>query len=417
MSLSRLLDIRVFGLFFIRMAGAGLGLLSSIILSRCLGISVVGNYYFSLSLIVMISSLSSLGLSNVVIKHCSANISSNNLISFLKITIRNVLCTSFIFSFFAFLLLAYHKANEISINAALVVAVLIVLSSIAIIAVSFLQAKMNINYSVALQYIFQPSLVILFVLFLYFSCVKLSLFNVLLVFLCATVITLFLYLYRCFKILKEKQKDECMHEIHVSKMERWDYFITNSLGMIMTQAYIIISGFFISSSDVAVIAVSDKLTIIINMLSVSIVAFISPKLSIYYKTNDMASIKKTVTSSVKIILLICTIFLIAFVFLGKDILAVFGERFLSGYLILIFFLLAQSINAVFSPYYALLNMSNGQSFLRRLHLIIFFPSLLLIVTLTSIYGVWGLVVSKIVINFIINIFPAFFSKNKFGFFI
>ena len=47
-----------------------------------------------------------------------------------------------------------------------------------------------------------------------------------------------------------------------------EYFIGNSLGMLIVQSYVVLSGLLLPAADVAIIAVSDRISLVINLFAI-----------------------------------------------------------------------------------------------------------------------------------------------------
>ncbi len=417
MTFKKLLRNKTAFVFLIRIMGAALGLISSVILSRYLGISDVGYYYFAMSIVTILSSLSSMGYGNVIIKHCTNSGRYNEkliksyILRFCFFSVlRSSVIASVLFYFSSFYLIKY----QVVLDANWIISFSLVLSSINVIAVAFLQSQEKIVYSVFLQYILQPCLLV-------FSVSAVTYYNNIINFNYAIVCFFFsvfvvsaFYMWMIYPQFLLQESHINKGNFKFDKAEQKDYLISNTLGMIITQSYVFFSGIFVQSSDVAIVAISDKLTLIINILAVSITSVLAPKISKSYGLNDRDLAKGLMNNSMRSILAIGVGILIIFSFSGKYILSFFGAEFILGSTVLFIFIFSQVINAVFSPCYVFLNFCGEQSFISRLHIYVLIPSVLLTVILTYNQGIIGLGISKLLTTIVLNIAPVIYIKKKLG---
>ncbi|MDE9453842.1 oligosaccharide flippase family protein [Xenorhabdus bovienii] len=403
-------------IFIIRIIGALISLISSIIIARVIGIDDAGRYFLSLSIIAITASLSSLGFNNLILKHCSSGDKTNNLKSniFIYSTKKIFLSTLTGAIILLFLLPIFTEDCKIN-NFNYILGFSIIISTLNIIFTAYLQSQKKITLSVITQYIIQPSLLTFALILtpLIFSSVG---YNFAIYYYLISILITFI-IYSCVISQKISFKSYKNENFSFIKNEKRDYFISNSLGMLITQSYILISGLFLTSSDIAIVAISEKLTLVVNLFSISIITLVSPQISKYFSLREHGKVKSIVQKSVISIsiigLLICTFFLI----FGDHILLLFGNDFSKGINVLFIFMLSQVINSIFSPAYALLNMTGEQSFLSKLHLYMAIPSVVITLVMTYFFKIEGLAISKLLVIILINIIPAIYIKRKFGYWI
>ncbi|MBD2820343.1 oligosaccharide flippase family protein [Xenorhabdus sp. 42] len=403
-------------IFLMRIIGAIISLLSSIIIARVIGIDDTGRYFLSLSIIATISSLTSLGFNNLILKHCSSGNKKDNLKNRIFIYCTKKVFLATIFSSILLFLFLPIFTEDIKINSIKYILILsLIVSTLNITFTAYLQSQNRINLGIITQYIIQPVFLTLALSLtpLFYSTIG---YNIAIYYYLISIsITFFVYIYATLKIINIKDVEP--EKLHFEKNEKRNYFLSNSLGMLITQSYILISGFFLTSSDIAIVAVSEKLTLIINLFSISIITLISPQISRNYSLGEHEKIKTIVQKSVIAIFFIGLLICLFFLTCGHNILLLFGKDFPEGITILFIFMISQVINSIFSPAYALLNMSGEQNFLSKLHLYMALPSVLITLILTYFFKIQGLAISKLLVISIINVIPAIYIKRKFGYWI
>ncbi|EGN4245398.1 O-antigen flippase, partial [Salmonella enterica] len=304
----------------------------------------------------------------------------------------------------------YFSNNQILYSAWYVVLLLIVFSSVNILLYSYIQSQGKVTLSIVIQYIFQP-LIFMFFVFFCFLCAKASGFSVSLSYLVSVVLVGsggLVYVYRC---EAEEEKTDCKKAALVpfKFRELSEYFIGNSLGMIIIQSYVVLSGLLLPSSDVAIIAVSDRISLIVNLLAMSISAILAPRIASLYSQGKMYDIKVLTRKAIVFITIPCVFLLVIFPFISGFLLSIFGAEYRNAGEVLLILVLAQIINAALCPIYVFLNMSDKQGFISKLHIYMLIPALGLSFYLTHFFGIIGIAISKLIVVALINLIPLIYS--------
>ncbi|HCN8274596.1 TPA: O21 family O-antigen flippase, partial [Escherichia coli] len=187
-----------------------------------------------------------------------------------------------------------------------------------------------------------------------------------------------------------------------------EYFIGNSLGMLIVQSYVVLSGLLLPAADVAIIAVSDRISLVINLFAMSISTILAPKVASLYSQSKMNEIKELTKKAMFFIMIPCVLMALLFPFFSGLILSIFGVQYSNASEVLIILVMTQIINAIFCPVYVFLNMSDRQGFISKLHIYMLIPSLVITFYLTNIFGVVGIAVSKLIVVSLINIIPLIY---------
>ncbi|EJJ4224603.1 oligosaccharide flippase family protein [Salmonella enterica] len=407
---------KVKAVFLLRIIGAIFALLVSIIISRILTIDEAGNVFFLLSITGVIASLSTLGQNNLILKKCA---SINFTIKAKSIFFSNCIIRSVVFGLVLSVILIpviyYFSNNKILYSAWYVVLFLIIFSSVNILLYSYIQSQGKVTLSIVIQYICQP-LIFMFFVFFCFLCAKESGFSVSLSYLLSVVLVGsggLVYVYRC-EIEEGKKDCKKIALIPFELRELSEYFIGNSLGMIIVQSYVVLSGLLLPSSDVAIIAVSDRISLIVNLLAMSISAILAPRIASLYSQGKMYDIKVLTRKAVVFITIPCVFLLVIFPFVSDFLLSIFGAEYRNASEILLILVLAQVINAALCPIYVFLNMSDKQGFISKLHIYMLIPALGLSFYLTHVFGIVGIAISKLIVITLINLIPLIYSVLLFN---
>ena len=394
--------------FVLRIFGAILALSTSVMISRTLNMSEAGGVFFLLSVTGIISSLSSLGQNNLILKKCASvkyALKARG-VFFLRCIKRSVI-SSIILSIILIPIIHYFSPQLLLRNTWCLAILLIISSSVNILLYSFLQSQGLVTFSVVLQYIFQPLLFIFFVLLI----VLIKNESVLLVSLSYFFSIILIGggggVYSYYKFRDDFNQLET-ESIPFRLKELSEYFIGNSLGMLIVQSYVVLSGLLLPAADVAIIAVSDRISLVINLFAMSISTILAPKVASLYSQSKMNEIKELTKKAMFFIMIPCVLMALLFPFFSGLILSIFGVQYSNASEVLIILVMTQIINAIFCPVYVFLNMSDRQGFISKLHIYMLIPSLVITFYLTNIFGVVGVAVSKLIVVSLINIIPLIY---------
>lgn len=126
------------------------------------------------------------------------------------------------------------------------------------------------------------------------------------------------------------------------------------------QITVIVSGFFLATSDLGVYSVGYRIAMLISFILIAIDAFTAPALSRYYHTKKRDELIREIRHSTSLrfgISLAAVTFLIVF---GEWVLSLFGPEFIQGHVVMILLALAQLAHAAVGPATRLLAISGHQ---------------------------------------------------------
>lgn len=124
---------------------------------------------------------------------------------------------------------------------------------------------------------------------------------------------------------------------------------------------VITIGFLLPSAEVGIFNAGNRVAMLINFGLFAIDAFITPAMSRHLSKGERVELVRVVRQSTLLRFsgaLAAVLFLIVF---GKNILALFGEEFVRGYMVLILLALSQLVRAAIGPAVRLLSISGHQN--------------------------------------------------------
>ncbi|MDM2796622.1 MULTISPECIES: MATE family efflux transporter [Citrobacter] len=396
--------------FILRVIGTALTFFVSVLITRTISIQDAGYVFFIISFTSIVASLSTLGQNNLILKKCSSVKYSmgEKHYFFKKCLYRTCLSSIIFFSILLPVLIHYSNDNPYLWSCSYILLLLIMATACNILFYSYIQAKEKVIQSIYLQYLIQPAVLILLIWgCAYFfkggeGVIASYLISMLLISVCMLIYLQGNKARFGYKDLKNKLS------INFKYRELNEYFVGNSLGMIIVQSYVVISGLLLGASDVALIAVSDRISLIINLFAMSISSVLAPKVATLISQGNMDAVEILVKKTIVYLAIPCVLGVLVFSLFSDFILSIYGSSYEHGSNILIILVIAQVVNAVLCPIYIFLNMNDKQGFISKLHIYVLLPALSLTYFLTNYLGALGIAVSKLVVVCVINIIPAIY---------
>jgi O-antigen/teichoic acid export membrane protein len=189
------------------------------------------------------------------------------------------------------------------------------------------------------------------------------------------------------------------------------FFILTATITINSKADILMLGFFGHTNQVGVYNIAVKLATFIALPLFVVNRIISPFISEYFKTkkNELAIVIK---KSIRIIFSIGSVLILAYIFLGENILGFFGDGFKSGYWVLILLSAGQLFNLFVGPVGNVLTMSQYEKLALKSMIISTVINLSLNLILIPIYEMNGAAIATFVSLLYWNIAQFYIVKKK-----
>ena len=189
-------------------------------------------------------------------------------------------------------------------------------------------------------------------------------------------------------------------------------FAVSLVGIIMKNGDLIILGLFSDANDVGIYSVCARITILITILLQITNSAISPKIASLYSQNKIDDLELMIKKTTRFLFVVGLIFYVILILLGKPILSLWGENFVSGYLVLLIVGFGQFVNISCGAVGAILSMTGFEETLKKISLYFLLIFIVSCLILTSQFGMIGAAISAFLINAGINIFLLIYVRKS-----
>jgi len=359
------------GLFF-RVAGALANFAFFVVLGRALGVAETGTFMLGFGFVIIFSAIGRLGLEQIIVREATPVIiqSNSERLGFLYVNclfwvvFSSVFLSLILYIFSLVYLLFYVSGGVKYLEFVFWVGLSIPALTIAYIHVPFLQAARKPEASVAILGFWIPfiSLILFFMLdakdasdaskIYFIACFVTAIFSVIQWFFWKSIPIGFNRLFD-----KIKSKELLSSSFHL--------LIGNFFLMSIPWIGIYVAGLLLTSSAVGVISVAQRVSMTISgFLMPPVEALIGPRLSDLVKDGipAMELYCRNISTALTFIVIIVFVLLI---FLGKEILKIFGGGFEDGYSLLIILCLGQLVFVACGPTRLVLIYFGSEKFIRN----------------------------------------------------
>lgn len=178
--------------------------------------------------------------------------------------------------------------------------------------------------------------------------------------------------------------------------------------MFMQSIDIILLSKFSDFKSVASYGVAVKLTIIITLALTSVNAVFAPKIAELYNLKLFSILKKEVNQATRLIALLTIPVILGIVVFSNFFLGLFGTEYLISKKALLILLVGQTINALCGSVGVYMNMTNKQNVLQLFLIIAFIINLVLNLALIPMYGINGAALSTTISMVFWNVLGAYY---------
>lgn len=168
-----------------------------------------------------------------------------------------------------------------------------------------------------------------------------------------------------------------------------NYFLLTMTTYIFKHSAILILGYQVAASDVAIYGITNNISFLISFPLWVVASVVSP----YFAVNSAKSYDKVtnkiLTKSILLTVLLSTPIFVFILFYADSILLHFGENYIDGKAVLIILSAGQYINSITGPVYHLYNMIGEEKYLRNVIYTVSTITLLLLLIFTKEFGLIG----------------------------
>lgn len=209
----------------------------------------------------------------------------------------------------------------------------------------------------------------------------------------------------------------------VSEVFKISDYIKSSYPMIVTSLafiflirvdYIMLGSFAnISISEVGVYGIAVKLSVLANFSNLALQRMAAPKISTLFWSNQLVELKSVIRRVKQLNLVFSVIACTILLFFAEELLAIFGQEYVSGALVLRIVTIAYFINSYFGLAGVFMNMTGNE----RPFMVIMFFSIILNIILNYVLipqlGILGPALSTLLCFFLWNIITTIYLYRKY----
>ncbi len=406
--------VKIFSAFVYRIVGALLAYLSSILISRSLGIEETGLYFLAISVLALLTVLCTLGFNNAIVKCCSDSGCGNT-------QKANIFFTALIYSgafsiaiaIIAIVASQYSPTNDFidsNIRALLLFIAPAIFFNTALSLISSLyQSQHKISHSIFVLNIATNFLMILFVSIssLY---LKLNAQFTLNLFIFALFVNFGLSLYSTKNLVKFGEM------LNLTSIPGWtDFWVTTIAVALLSYGIMIVASFNLELADIGLLGAAQRAALLVAFILAAVNLVTTPKYSEIYSSGNFDQLRTFAQKTTLLMTLVALPVLLFVFFSSKLIMGFFGKDFVQGYEILWIICASQFFNVAFGSVSSLLNMTGNASDCRNVNMILVVPLLVLSYYSSKWYGVYGIAYTICTIQFAQNFVLYLYVFKRLGF--
>lgn len=410
------LVLKVLGMFF--------GYATMLFITNFYGASEWGVYSLCLTVLSIVILLPKFGFDNALVR-IIADIKSycgkNQIISvlFKAVTISTVisLVVILILNLFSdFLVDNILNQKEIKPYINLISFAILPMVLLVIMAATFQALKKTMLFML-FQTVFINFVFLVLLIVNYFYHLSIKIFEIYFYSICISVIVAFILLMANLKKLPNKNTNQANNRYGYKKIVRIStpMLLSSSFALLMGWSDIIMLSFYKSTIDIGIYNASLKLAALSGITLIAINAIATPKFVEFYTKNDNQGLKETVQKSTKMIFATTTPILLILILFSKEILNLFGDEFIIGYLALIYLCISRFINAISGSVGYIMQMTDQQNVYQNVIIIAFFINLILNFVLIPTYSYNGAAIASSIAMIFWNLTLVVIIKKKLGF--
>lgn len=394
-----------------RAFGAGIGFLSGVIITRYLGISESGYYFYSVDLITSIALVAGLGFNNLLLRDVAStnNEESSSARQFwliFKIVMITTIPIIALITIFKDNIGSFVDKPSIS-NILLVLSPMLLLIPLNSYLVTYLQAKKLVISSSIVQFAIPYSAITLLVVLITPS----DAFTTSLIHISALIFTTLSAFILSRKYLFTQTS------VKVKPLKGWQPFLIMHLINSLCVMFIsLINGYYLTPEEFSILTAASRFTLLISFCLIAFNFVSAPTYAKLYnegKHEELATFAQSIT---RMLLVIITPISILVLYFTNELMEIYGAEFSAYGYILSILLIGQIINAATGSVVYLLTLSGHEKDMKNITLIVAPLNVLASLILTINFGLIGITTSMMLMAISLNVSAYVLVKKRLGFY-
>jgi len=399
-----------------RVVGVSTSFLMNIFVTRWVSVNEAGIFFTAFSIIMLWGLIGTSGFCDAILRMRPQLVSTKNHIQANSIAILGVLIVVFI-SFILSLSVYIYLINSDAIK---IPGILYVCASIPLISIIqytgyVFQSGGRSLLSVIIINISYPLIFSILIIFNTFLNIESTAFDLVRLLFLAIIISCV-----CSLLLWCKYIFTSIKPLLYLKKIKYKYLVTTLISFtlilicntIMQWITPIVSNYYISSEEVALVSVCLRIGLVISFFFVSLNVVFAPSFSNLFTEKKLDELKLMVRSSTRLIVILSLPAIILLLCFPEFILSIFGREYMQASSVLRIICLGQLINVLTGSVAFLLTMTGNEKIFRN---IILFNTFVMVVNLNFLgnsFGVIGIAYAVVFSVTIQNIIAVYFVKKK-----
>lgn len=379
---------------FVKFIGMGVGLVISVFLARVLGASGLGIINLSNRIIQVLLVIAMFGTNQVIIREIAISHRKRDMRN-----IRNIMFSSYVFNGTISIILtlclvilapriSQNVFNDSRLTWPLIIAGSMILPQvISRIIASGLVGFKKIWQSNLVDRTLSASITGLILLVLHFQEYDITIVSVAIAYAIGRiVVTLTMILYWKILFNDKGRRDLQIKPLLKSSMP---LLISNISIVLVSNLGVLILAWNSESTQVGLYTVALRLALLTKVVLNIVGPAISPTIAILYKEKKIDELERLIQKVTLGLTTIAIISILIFIFLGKNILGIWGQEFTNAYGILVILALGQFINLISGICGQVLVMTGFEKIQRNISLVFLAVNIVLVFLLTIAFGIMG----------------------------
>lgn len=341
--------------------------LMNLIIARSLGLVEAGLFFFGFTIITLLSSLGRLGLEQTLVRNIAVFKKSNSF-SHIRSIYKKSMLWSFAFCVVCSIILILvwdPLISKIFTAKGFKPVFIIIILCLPFFSLNILQAYAfqgmeKVVTSLTFLSILIPVQVSTYVYLFELDSATQTAFA----FLISTLIALVIGFFSWVQSLPKSQKIGIVADkiILKSSVPLWGYVVLSQLIQWYSQ---LVLGIFGNVSDVAILAVSQRISLLVSVMLLAVNHLVAPKFARLFSEKNTRELKKLTVWTVRLLLMVGLPVLAAIIIFPEQILSLFGKEYIDGAKTLIILAIGQLVNITTGSVAFLLSMTKHEKELRN----------------------------------------------------
>lgn len=406
--------------FWSRMYAVGFQYLFTLIIARTLGPTLMGSFFLGFAILNVLSMVCQMGLGTSLLKFLSIRLLEEDYEYAKRILLFSVKCIIGISIGMAALtyisrnMLSLHVFSDPELKLVFVfITAILPFYSLFLFSVDALKSFKKIGLIVVVQYLFFPTVQLLFLVSFFYMGLKLS--SPLISLFLATVLSLAAFLMIFQKLLPQGvyNSEQTLDTREIFSVSIPMYLAT-VMFLLMSWTDTIMVGLFKSSQEVGFYTAAAKTALFVSFFLTAVNYILPPLAAQLYEKGEKQDLESIARRTARWNLIFATTVTLAFVLFGKEILSLFGHEFAVAYIPLLLLSLGQVVNAGTGSVGYILAMTGFQRVLLNISIFSAILNILLNALLIPFFSIIGAALATGFIISLANILNAYFVKKRLG---